>query len=238
MAISKRTFLERVQATARAAVNDWAVPRQLAGQDPLGKAAESSASRALRPRLQDADRVGTSICPYCAVGCAQLVYAQGNDETGFRIIHVEGDPRSPINQGTLCPKGAATSSWINNPNRLTKVKYRRPYADHWEEVPLEWAMERIAFLIKQTRDETFVRSLPGRPDGQPHRGNGIAGRRDPRQRRELPDQEILWRRAGHGLDRKPGPHMTQLLGARSGHLLRARGRHYRAVGPGQQLTAW
>ena len=163
MAISKRTFLERVQATARAAVNDWAVPRQLAGQDPLGKAAESSASRALRPRLQDANRVGTSICPYCAVGCAQLVYAQGNDETGFRIIHVEGDPRSPINQGTLCPKGAATSSWINNPNRLTKVKYRRPYADHWEEVPLEWAMQRIAFLTKRTRDETFVRAYP---DGQ------------------------------------------------------------------------
>src|SRR3981081_1502786 len=84
--------------------------------------------RRARPRLQEADRVGTSICPYCAVGCAQLVYARGND-----IIHIEGDPRSPINQGTLCPKGAATVSWMQNPNRLTRVKYRAPYSDHWEE---------------------------------------------------------------------------------------------------------
>ena len=139
----------------RAAINDWALPRQLRGQSPFGKAAESEASRRNRPRLEDADRVGTSICPYCAVGCAQLIYARGND-----IIHIEGDPRSPINQGTLCPKGAATLSWLQNPNRLTTVKYRRPYGTHWEEVPLDWAMERIAQLVKQTRDETFVRELP------------------------------------------------------------------------------
>jgi len=159
MSISRTTLLERVRKTAQAALSDWAVPRQLAGEDPLGKAAESSASRGLHPRLQDADRVGTSICPYCAVGCAQLVYARGN-----QIIHVEGDPRSPINQGTLCPKGSATFGWINNPKRLTMVKYRRPYSDHWEEVSLDWAMERIAFLARRTRDETFVRTYP---DGLP-----------------------------------------------------------------------
>ncbi len=135
---------------------DWSVPRQLAGEDPLGKAAESSASRNLRPRLEDADTVGSSICPYCAVGCAQLMYARGN-----QIIHIEGDPRSPINQGTLCPKGSATFGWINNPNRLMTVKHRKPRSDHWDEVPLEWAMERIAFLLKRTRDETFVREYPG-----------------------------------------------------------------------------
>ncbi|MBV9546775.1 MAG: dehydrogenase [Chloroflexi bacterium] len=137
------------------ALQDWSIPRQLRGQSAFSTAAESNTSRTLRPRLQDADKVGTSICPYCAVGCAQLVYARGND-----IIHVEGDPRSPINQGTLCPKGAATVSWIQNPNRLTKVKYRKPYSDHWEEVPLDWAMERIAQLVKRTRDETFVQKLP------------------------------------------------------------------------------
>ncbi len=136
-------------------LRDWSVPRQLAGENPQGKAAESEYSRRLRPRLEEADQVGTSICPYCAVGCAQLIYAKGG-----QIIHIEGDPRSPINQGTLCPKGAATFGWINNPNRLTTVKYRRPYTDQWEEVPLDWAMERIAFLIKRTRDETFVQSLP------------------------------------------------------------------------------
>jgi formate dehydrogenase major subunit len=139
----------------REAFHDWSVPRQLAGQDPKSTAAQSNLSRTLRPRLEDADRVGTSICPYCAVGCAQLIYAKGND-----VIHIEGDPRSPINQGTLCPKGAATLGWMLNPNRLTKVKYRAPCSDHWEERPLDWAMDRIAYLIKRTRDETFVRQLP------------------------------------------------------------------------------
>lgn len=137
------------------AVRDWSVPRQLRGQSAFSTAAESSASRRLRPRLEEATKVGTSICPYCAVGCGQLVYANEN-----QIIHVEGDPRNPINQGTLCPKGAATLGWLQNPNRLTTVKYRRPYSDHWEEVSLEWAMERIAQLVKRTRDETFVQTLP------------------------------------------------------------------------------
>ncbi len=136
-------------------LKDWSIPKQLAGQDPLGVAAQSEASRRLRPRLEEADKVGTSICPYCAVGCAQLIYAKGND-----IIHIEGDPRSPINQGTLCPKGAAVTSWLHNPNRLTRVKYRAPYSTRWEERPLDWAMDRIAFLMKRTRDETFVRELP------------------------------------------------------------------------------
>jgi formate dehydrogenase major subunit len=134
---------------------DWSIPRQLAGEDPTRKAAESQASRSLRPRLEEADRVGSSVCPYCAVGCGQLVYARGD-----QVIHVEGDPRSPINQGTLCPKGGTTYSWMINPNRLTRVKYRAPYSDHWEEKPLDWAMERIAQLIQQTRDETFVHTLP------------------------------------------------------------------------------
>ena len=142
-------------AALKGALQDWGLPRQLLGASPFATAAESSASRRLRPRLEDATRVGTSICPYCAVGCGQLIYARDND-----IIHIEGDPRSPINQGTLCPKGAATLGWVQNPNRLMKVKYRRPYADHWEEVSLDWAMERIAQLVKRTRDETFVRALP------------------------------------------------------------------------------
>ncbi len=137
------------------ALQDWSIPRQFAGQDPTSQAAESAGSRRARPRLEEADRVGTSICPYCAVGCAQLVYAKGN-----QVLHIEGDPRSPINQGTLCPKGAAAIGWMQNPNRLTTVKYRAPYSDHWEERPLDWAMERIAQLTKQARDETFVTQLP------------------------------------------------------------------------------
>jgi formate dehydrogenase major subunit len=151
MPTAKSAFWRRV----RDGLRDWSVPRQLLGADPYGRAAESAGSRRTRPRLEDADRVGTSVCPYCAVGCGQLVYAKGND-----VIAIEGDPRSPINQGTLCPKGAATFGWMQNPNRLTTVKYRAPYSDHWQERPLDWAMDRIAALMKRTRDETFVETLP------------------------------------------------------------------------------
>lgn len=147
--------LEYLRARFNAWLEDWSVPRQLAGENPYGKAAQSQVSRAWRPRLEAADTVGASICPYCAVGCGQLIYAKNG-----QVIHVEGDPRSPINQGTLCPKGSATYSWMVNPNRLTRVKHRAPYSDHWEEVDLDWAMRRIAFLMKRTRDETFVRALP------------------------------------------------------------------------------
>lgn len=147
---------QSVRKQLEGAVRDWSIPRQIAGLDPMRHAAESEGSRRWRPRLEEATTVGTSICPYCAVGCAQLVYARDN-----QVIHVEGDPRSPINQGTLCPKGAATIGWMTSPARLTRVKYRAPFSDHWEDRPLDWAMERIAQRIKQTRDDTFVRNLPG-----------------------------------------------------------------------------
>lgn len=140
---------------AAEALRHWSLPRQLAGESAKSTAARSGMSERLRPRLEEADRIGTSICPYCAVGCAQLAYAKDG-----RLIHIEGDPRSPINQGTLCPKGAATFSLINNPYRLSKVRYRAPYSDHWEERPLGWAMDRIAERVKRTRDETFVHRLP------------------------------------------------------------------------------
>jgi formate dehydrogenase major subunit len=136
-------------------LRDWSVPRQLAGQPENAKAAESEASRGLRPRLEQADRVGTSICPYCAVGCAQLIYARDG-----RPIAVEGDPRSPINQGTLCPKGAATFGLMTSPQRLDRCLHRAPGAREWREVPLDWAMERIAALTKRTRDESFLSCLP------------------------------------------------------------------------------
>jgi formate dehydrogenase major subunit len=147
----------RRNANSRAAAffQEWSLPRQLAGESSKSKAAESSYSRNLGPRLEQADKVGTSICPYCAVGCAQLVYAKDG-----RVIHIEGDPRSPVNQGTLCPKGAATFGLLTSPLRLTEVLYRAPYSDRWEPRRLAWAMDRIAYLTKRTRDETFVQKLP------------------------------------------------------------------------------
>ena len=150
-----RKLRRRIRDRVTGFVSDWSVPRQLAGQDVMTKAAESEQSRTLRPRLERADRVGTSICPYCAVGCAQLVYAKDG-----RPIHIEGDPRSPVNAGTLCPKGAGTLGMLLSDKRINHVLYRAPYAENWETRPLDWAMERIAQRVKQTRDETFVDKLP------------------------------------------------------------------------------
>jgi formate dehydrogenase major subunit len=109
----------------------------------------SASTEHARARIRGAT-VTNSICPYCAVGCAQLVYVKDG-----KIVDVEGSYDSPINGGTLCPKGAATFQLAVNPHRLTRVKYRAPFSDRWEERPLEWAMERIAQLVKQARDATF-----------------------------------------------------------------------------------
>ena len=147
----RRTLSQR----AGAFLSHWSLPRQLAGGDATSDAARSQASEHLRPRTESADQVGTSICPYCAVGCAQRVYAKDG-----QVIAIEGDPRSPINQGTLCPKGAATYGWMTSALRINEVMYRAPYSDRWERRPLSWAMDRIAERVKATRDATFVEKLP------------------------------------------------------------------------------
>jgi formate dehydrogenase major subunit len=92
----------------------------------------------------------SSVCPYCAVGCGQIVYTRDGE-----LVDIEGDPRSPISQGTLCPKGAASRQLVDQPGRLTKVKYRRPGGTEWEELELERAMDMIAERLIQTREETF-----------------------------------------------------------------------------------
>ncbi len=109
----------------------------------------SAETRRTRSRIRGL-KPTVSVCPYCAVGCSQLVYVKDG-----RVVDIEGNPDSPINAGTLCPKGAATRGLIDNPLRLTTVKYRAPYTDHWEERPLDWAMDRIAALVKETRDATY-----------------------------------------------------------------------------------
>jgi len=91
-----------------------------------------------------------SICPYCAVGCGINVYTKGR-----KIIDIEGNPDSPISEGTLCPKGANTFQLVMNPHRVMNVLWRAPFSDRWETKPLQWAMERIAQLVKKTRDEGF-----------------------------------------------------------------------------------
>jgi len=88
-----------------------------------------------------------SICPYCAVGCGQVVYTRDGE-----LVDIEGNPRSPINQGTLCPKGSASRQLVMQPGRLTKVKYRRPGGTDWEELELETAMDMIADRVVAARE--------------------------------------------------------------------------------------
>ena len=133
-------------------LESWPVVRQLREGDPLGlgTSVQSERSRTLRPRIADADHVAQSICPYCAVGCAQLAYVKDGE-----VIQVEGDPASPISRGRLCPKGAASKSYHAGPLREYTVKYRRPYGTHWEELPLGQAMDMIAERIIRTRADTW-----------------------------------------------------------------------------------
>jgi formate dehydrogenase major subunit len=126
----------------------WPVMRQLREGDllGLGRAAQSERSKSLRPRIDDADHVVQSVCPYCAVGCGQLVYVKDGD-----VSHIEGDPASPISRGRLCPKGQASKSYVQSPLREYTVKYRRPYGSRWEELSLDEAMEMITDRIVETR---------------------------------------------------------------------------------------
>ena len=126
----------------------------MAGLAALGANLAPTLARAQELRIKDA-KITPSICPYCSVGCATLVHTVDG-----RIVNIEGDPRSPHNEGTLCPKGAATFQLHVNPNRPIKVLHRAPGAADWEVWDLERAMERVTELVKKTRDETFIERLP------------------------------------------------------------------------------
>jgi formate dehydrogenase major subunit len=144
-----------------------ALLRQLRTKDRLAlrEAARSGRSETLAPRTRDADRVAKSICPYCAVGCAQRVYVK--DE---KVIQIEGDPDSPISRGRLCPKGAASRQLHEHPRREYKVKYRQPHGTEWEELDLDTAMEMIADRLIATRAATWEEE-----DDEGHRLNRTLG---------------------------------------------------------------
>jgi formate dehydrogenase major subunit len=146
MAVSRRQFLKgsSVAATTTA----------VGALAALGADLQPKAARAQQLRIQNA-RTFASVCPYCAVGCGLLVHV-----TDGQITNIEGNPASPISQGNLCPKGAATYQLHVNPNRLTQVLHRAPGGTEWEVWDLNRAMDRIAELVKKTRDETFVETLP------------------------------------------------------------------------------
>jgi formate dehydrogenase major subunit len=132
-------------------IRRWPLLRQAEG-DWLGRgsAVRSRRTERLRLRTATADRVVQSVCPYCAVGCGQLVYVKDG-----RVDQIEGDPDSPISRGRLCPKGSASKSLVTSPRRLDRVKYRRPYATEWEELELDQAMDMIADRVIETRRATW-----------------------------------------------------------------------------------
>jgi formate dehydrogenase major subunit len=145
MDISRRGFF----ATAASSAAGTA----LGGLAGFGATLAPALARAQELRIKNAKTV-PSLCPYCSVGCATLVHVIDG-----KITNIEGDPRSPHNEGSLCPKGAATFQLHINPNRLTKVLHRAPGAIEWEVWDLERAMTRVAELTKKTRDETFIETL-------------------------------------------------------------------------------
>jgi formate dehydrogenase major subunit len=134
----------------------WPLIRQMqTGGDGTGREAMSERTRNLLPKNHDSD-VARSICPYCGVGCGQLVFHKNG-----RLISIEGDPVSPISRGHLCPKGADTFEMHTHPNRLQKVRYRRPYSTQWEDLDLETAMDMVADRIWETRERSFVEQQDG-----------------------------------------------------------------------------
>ena len=130
---------------------EWPLVRQLTGPDRLGRGAaamSARSSRTLEPRTVDADTVVSSVCPFCAVGCAQKVFVKDG-----RVTQIEGDPASPISRGRLCPKGSASKQLVTSPSRVTTVRYRRPHGTEWEDLELDTAMDMIADRVVRTRKE-------------------------------------------------------------------------------------
>jgi formate dehydrogenase major subunit len=146
MEVSRRDFLRLSVAAGTGTA--------LSGLIGSGVNLAPAVARAQELRIKDA-KVTPSVCPYCSVGCGTLVHTING-----QIVNIEGDPRSPHNEGTLCPKGAAIFQLHVNPNRPTQVLHRNAGAADWEVWDLERAMNRIAELVKKTRDETFIEKLP------------------------------------------------------------------------------
>jgi anaerobic selenocysteine-containing dehydrogenase len=127
------------------------------GTVAIGALTQSGCAPAIPPLKTRGATNTTTVCPFCGVGCGQVVSTKNG-----KVIHIEGDPQHPISEGTLCSKGAAGIQVVNNSRRLQKVLYRKPNGAAWEEKSWDWALERIAARIKETRDKTFKTTMDGR----------------------------------------------------------------------------
>jgi formate dehydrogenase major subunit len=144
-------------------ITNWPVYRQVTGRDRLGRgdAARSPHTELAQSRTEVADRVVSSICPYCAVGCGQRVFVQNIDGQD-RVTQIEGDPDSPVSRGRLCPKGAASKQLVTHAGRQERVLYRRPHATAWESLSLDEAMDMIAERVLATRAQTWQETYQGK----------------------------------------------------------------------------
>jgi formate dehydrogenase major subunit len=123
----------------------------------IGALSQAGCGPAVPPLKTLGSTPTTTVCPFCGVGCGQVVStSQGT------VINIEGDPAHPVSEGTLCSKGASAIQVVNNPRRLQKVLYRAPRGTAWEEKTWDWALERIAARVKDTRDKTFKTAIDGR----------------------------------------------------------------------------
>ena len=142
----------------------WPLIRQIVdGGNGTGVEAMSDRTKSLQPKNAGA-AVARSICPFCGVGCGQLVYHRDG-----KVVSIEGDPASPISRGHLCPKGAASHELVTHPARATKVKYRAPHATEWVEMSLDRATDMVADRIWATRERTFDEAA-GHTTGLAHLG--------------------------------------------------------------------
>ncbi len=134
----------------------WPLLRQIRERaDATGATAMSDKTRAMHARTDDAE-VARSICPFCAVGCGQLIYHKDG-----KLVSIEGDPESPISQGNLCPKGAASYQLLTHSGRETTIKYRAPRAKEWTHISLDRAMDMVADRLWDSRKRTFTKEKNG-----------------------------------------------------------------------------
>jgi formate dehydrogenase major subunit len=140
----------------RELLSRWPVVKQIkTGGDGTGPEAMSERTRSLAPRTEGSE-VARSVCPYCGVGCGQLIFHKNN-----KLVSIEGDPESPISRGRLCPKGADSYELLTHANRELKVKYRKPFSKKWESLDLETAMDMIADRLWDARERSFVEKQDG-----------------------------------------------------------------------------
>jgi formate dehydrogenase major subunit len=135
MGVSRRDFIKLSGGTALVA--------------SLGVNLDPAKAYARELRIKNAKQT-TTVCPYCSVGCGLIVYAEGG-----KVVNTEGDPDHPINEGALCSKGASVMQLLDQNTRVSKPLYRKPGAESWQEVEWDWALDRIARLVKDTRDNSF-----------------------------------------------------------------------------------